>query len=201
MRQTKIICTIGPATSSFPMLEKLAAVGMDVVRLNMSHGDHESAAEVIKAIKTLNRKVPYPIAVLLDTQGPEIRTGDLADELELKNGSIISISVRDSVDVESSSFHIHYDELIDTVNVGDRITVDNGIINLEVMEKQEDGIMNCRVIDGGILKSKRHVNLPGIRVNLPAITKKDRADILFGLEQHVDFIALSFLNRLRRVLI
>ncbi len=194
MRQTKIICTIGPATSSFPMLEKLAAAGMDVVRLNMSHGDHESAAEVIKAIKTLNRKVPYPIAVLLDTQGPEIRTGDLADELELKNGSIISISVRDSVDVESSSFHIHYDELIDTVNVGDRITVDNGIINLEVMEKQEDGIMNCRVIDGGILKSKRHVNLPGIRVNLPAITKKDRADILFGLEQHVDFIALSFVR-------
>ncbi|OUU02500.1 MAG: pyruvate kinase [Flammeovirgaceae bacterium TMED32] len=194
MRQTKIICTIGPATSNYPMLEKLAAAGMDVVRLNMSHGDHESAAEVIKAIKTLNRKVPYPIAVLLDTQGPEIRTGDLANELELKNGSIISISVRDSVDVESSSFHIHYDELIDTVNVGDRITVDNGIINLEVMEKQDDGIMRCRVIDGGILKSKRHVNLPGIRVNLPAITKKDRADILFGLAQHVDFIALSFVR-------
>lgn len=194
MRKTKIICTIGPATDSYPMLEKMAAAGMDIVRLNMSHGTHESAAQVIKSIKTLNRKANYPVAILMDTQGPEIRTGDLADELELRNGSIINISVRDSVDVEESSFHIHYDDLIDTVNVGDRITVDNGIINLQVLEKHEDGIMKCQVIDGGILKSKRHVNLPGIRVNLPAITKKDRADILFAMEQHVDFIALSFVR-------
>ncbi len=194
MRKTKIICTIGPATDSYPMLEKLAHAGMDIVRLNMSHGDHESAAQVIKSIRTLNRKLKSPVAVLLDTQGPEIRTGDIADELELKNGSRITISVRDNVDVEASSIHINYDDLIDTVDVGDRITVDNGIINLEVLNKNESGTMDCKVIDGGILKSKRHVNLPGIRVNLPAITKKDRADILFGLEQQVDFIALSFVR-------
>ena len=194
MRKTKIICTIGPATASYPMLEKLADAGMDVVRLNMSHGDHESAAAVIKSIKTLNKKIPYPVAILMDTQGPEIRTGDLVNDLELRNGSEISITVRDSVDVERSSIHIHYDDLIETVNVGDRITVDNGIINLQVLEKQSDGIMRCRVIDGGILKSKRHVNLPGIRVNLPAITKKDKEDILFALEQQVDFIALSFVR-------
>ena len=194
MRKTKIICTIGPATASFPVLEKLANAGMDIVRLNMSHGDHESAARVIKSIRTLNRKLNSPVAILLDTQGPEIRTGDIADELELKNGSKITISVRDNVDVEASSIHINYDELIDTVDVGDRITVDNGIINLEVLNKNETGTMDCKVIDGGILKSKRHVNLPGIRVNLPAITKKDRADILFSLEQQVDFIALSFVR-------
>tara|TARA_R110002072_G_scaffold7773_5_gene41541 strand:- start:19621 stop:21021 length:1401 start_codon:yes stop_codon:yes gene_type:complete len=194
MRKTKIICTIGPASDSFEMLEKLAIAGMDVVRLNMSHGDHEAAGRVIRSIKTLNRKLVHPIAILLDTQGPEIRTGDLANELELKNGSVITISVRDNVDVEASSFHIHYDDLIDTVTVGDRITVDNGIINLEVLAKNEDGTMDCKVIDGGVLKSKRHVNLPGIRVNLPAITKKDHADILFGLEQGVDFIALSFVR-------
>ncbi len=194
MRKTKIICTIGPATDSYPMLEKLAHAGMDIVRLNMSQGDHESAAQVIKSIRTLNRKLKSPVAVLLDTQGPEIRTGDIADELELKNGSRITISVRDNVDVEASSIHINYDDLIDTVDVGDRITVDNGIINLEVLNKNESGTMDCKVIDGGILKSKRHVNLPGIRVNLPAITKKDRADILFGLEQQVDFIALSFVR-------
>lgn len=199
MRKTKIICTIGPATSSFPMLEKMANAGMDVVRLNMSHGDHASAAKVIKSIKTLNRKIDYPIAILLDTQGPEIRTGDLADELELRNGSVITITVRDTKDVEASSFHIHYDDLIETVSVGDRITVDNGIINLEVLEKGDDGMMKCKVIDGGILKSKRHVNLPGIRVNLPAITKKDRADILFGMEQQVDFIALSFVREAKDV--
>ncbi|MFB0971176.1 MAG: pyruvate kinase, partial [Pseudomonadales bacterium] len=168
MRKTKIICTIGPVSDDYAMLEKLAAAGMDIVRLNMSHGDHESAAKVIKSIQTLNRKNTHPVAVLLDTQGPEIRTGDLANELELKNGSVISISVRDNVDVERSSIHIHYDDLIETVTVGDRITVDNGIINLEVLEKKEDGTMTVKVIDGGILKSKRHVNLPGIRVNLPA---------------------------------
>jgi pyruvate kinase len=194
MRKTKIICTIGPATDSYPMLERMAAAGMDIVRLNMSHGTHESSARVIKSIRTLNRKNPSPIAVLLDTQGPEIRTGDLADDLELKNGSRITISVRDGIDVEKSSFHINYDDLLDTVDVGDRITVDNGIINLEVLAKNSDGTMDCKVIDGGILKSKRHVNLPGIRVNLPAITKKDRADILFGIEQQVDFIALSFVR-------
>ena len=181
------------------MLEKLANAGMDIIRLNMSHGDHESAARVIKSIRTLNRKLNSPVAVLLDTQGPEIRTGDIAKELELKNGSKITISVRDSVDVEASSIHINYDELINAVDVGDRITVDNGIINLEVLNKNENGTMDCEVIDGGILKSKRHVNLPGIRVNLPAITKKDRADILFGLEQQVDFIALSFVREAKDV--
>lgn len=194
MRKTKIICTIGPATQSYPMLEKLAHAGMDIVRLNMSHGSHEAAAQVIKSIRTLNRKVASPIAVLLDTQGPEIRTGDLSTDLELRNGSRITISVRDSTSVEESSIHINYDDLMDTVDVGDRITVDNGIINLEVLAKNENGTMDCKVIDGGILKSKRHVNLPGIRVNLPAITKKDRADILFGIEQQVDFIALSFVR-------
>jgi pyruvate kinase len=194
MRKTKIICTIGPATSSYPMLERMVAAGMDIVRLNMSHGDHESSARVIKSIKTLNRKVPYPVAILLDTQGPEIRTGDLAKELELKNGSEITISVRDNTDVEASSFHIHYADLIDTVSVGDRITVDNGIINLQVLEKHDTGTMKCRVIDGGILKSKRHVNLPGIRVNLPAITRKDQADILFAIDAGIDFIALSFVR-------
>lgn len=194
IRKTKIICTIGPATGSFPMLEKLAQAGMDIVRLNMSHGDHESAAKVIKSIKTLNRKIHHPVAVLVDTQGPEIRTGDLASDLELRNGSVITISVRDSTSVEESSFHIHYDDLIETVEVGDRITVDNGIINLEVLEKGSMGLMKCKVIDGGVLKSKRHVNLPGIRVNLPAITKKDREDILFALDQGADFIALSFVR-------
>lgn len=194
IRKTKIICTIGPATGSFPMLEKLAQAGMDIVRLNMSHGDHEFAAKVIKSIKTLNRKIHHPVAVLVDTQGPEIRTGDLASDLELRNGSVITISVRDSTSVEESSFHIHYDDLIETVEVGDRITVDNGIINLEVLEKGSMGLMKCKVIDGGVLKSKRHVNLPGIRVNLPAITKKDREDILFAMDLGADFIALSFVR-------
>ncbi|MCA9473452.1 MAG: pyruvate kinase [Nitrospirales bacterium] len=192
--KTRIICTIGPATESYEMLRQMYEAGMNIVRLNMSHGDHASHARVIKSIKTLNKKVPFPIPILLDTQGPEIRTGDLANDLNLQQGAIVSVSARGPEHVEESSIHINYADLIDTVNVGDKVTVDNGLINLEVLEKQ-DRMMQCRVLDGGILKSKRHVNLPGIRVNLPAITAKDEKDILFGLAADVDFIALSFVRQ------
>jgi pyruvate kinase len=193
MRKTKIICTIGPATSSYDQLERLYHAGMNVVRLNMSHGDHESHARIIKAIRTLNRKVKYTVPVMLDTQGPEIRTGHLSADLNLREGEEITIVVRGSGDVEESSIQIDYADIIDAVNPGDKITVDNGLINLEVLSKQER-VMRCRVIDGGFLKSKRHVNLPGVRVNLPAITEKDRHDIRFGIEQEVDYIALSFVR-------
>jgi pyruvate kinase len=198
-RKTKIICTIGPATSSYDMLEKLYHAGMNVVRLNMSHGDHESHKNVIKAIKTLNRKVGYTIPVLLDTQGPEIRTGHRAVDLNLKQGEEITVVVRGADDVEESSIHIDYEDLIETVRIGDKITVDNGLINLQVLSK-EHFTMRCRVVDGGLLKGKRHVNLPGVRVNLPAITDKDREDILFGMEQEVDFIALSFVRSVDDIL-
>ena len=194
MRQTKIICTIGPATESIDMLEKLADAGMNVARLNMSHGDHSSHAKIIQSIHQLNATRNHPIAILLDTQGPEIRTGDMVDELHLNEGDIISIVARGAEDVESSSIHINYEDLIHDVDMGDIITVDNGLINLEVLNKQER-VLQVKVIDGGLLKSKRHVNLPGIRVNLPAITDKDRRDIAFGMEQGVNFIALSFVRQ------
>jgi pyruvate kinase len=129
----------------------------------------------------------------MDTQGPEIRTGDIKQELNLKKNDVISIVARGEEDVESTSISVNYEDLINDVTIGDMITVDNGLINLEVLSK-EDRIMQCKVIDGGILKSKRHVNLPGIRVNLPAITEKDKRDILFSIEQEVDFIALSFVR-------
>ena len=193
MRKTKIICTIGPVTESIEMLEKLAAAGMNIARLNMSHGSHESHSQIIQSIKTLNKRLDHPVAILLDTQGPEIRTGDMADDLHLNEGDTISIVARGAENVEESSIHINYDDLINDVDVGDTITVDNGLINLEVLEKH-DRMMQVKVIDGGLLKSKRHVNLPGIRVNLPAITEKDRRDIEFGMSQGVDFIALSFVR-------
>lgn len=193
MQKTRIICTIGPATASYEMLRKMYDAGMNIVRLNMSHGTHESHAQVIKYVKTLNKKVEFPIPILLDTQGPEIRTGDLATDLNIQQGTIVSISARGPLDVEESSIHINYADLVEAVNVGDKITVDNGLINFEVLEKK-GRLMQCRVLDGGVLKSKRHVNLPGIRVNLPAITQKDEKDIAFGLAADVDFIALSFVR-------
>ncbi len=193
MQKTRIICTIGPATESYEMLRKMYEAGMNIVRLNMSHGDQDSHAKVIQHIKTLNKQVKFPIPILLDTQGPSIRTGNLSNELDLKQGAIVSVTTRGPMDVEESSIHIDYADLLEAVNVGDKITVDNGLINFEVLEKEERR-MRCRVLDGGLLKSKRHVNLPGIRVNLPAITPKDTKDILFGLERDVDFIALSFVR-------
>lgn len=175
------------------MLEQLARAGMNIARLNMSHGDHTSCAKIIQAIKELNKKVSHPVAVLLDTQGPEIRTGDIHNELNLQKGDLISVVARGDEDVESSSIQINYEDLINDVQIGDKITVDNGLINLEVLDKEER-VMRCKVIDGGVLKSKRHVNLPGIRVNLPAITEKDKRDIQFATEQDIDFIALSFVR-------
>ncbi len=196
-RRTKIICTIGPATASYPKLEKLYAAGMNLVRLNMSHADHTGAAKIINWIKTLNRKVQYPIPILLDTQGPEIRTGEIDQPIELKPGQVVTVSVR-SDDVENTSIHVDYSELVDVLKVGNRLTVDNGLINFEVLDKKRHQLI-CKVIDGGTLGSKRHVNLPGVRINLPSITAKDRKDIEFGLEHDVDFIALSFVRSAKDV--
>ncbi|MES2624835.1 MAG: pyruvate kinase [Pseudomonadota bacterium] len=199
MRKTKIICTLGPATSTYEMIEKMHETGMNIIRLNMSHATQAWALRMIEHVVELNKHSTFPVGILLDTQGPEIRTGVRESDLDLKAGDEISITVRDGVSVEESSIRIHYEELLDTVNVGDKITVDNGLINLEVLEKNNN-LMRCKVLDGGKLGSKKHVNLPGIRVNLPAITQKDREDILFGLEHELDYIALSFVREADDVL-
>jgi pyruvate kinase len=192
VRRTKIICTIGPATASYEQLEALALAGMNVVRLNMSHADHAEAQKIIGWIRTLNRKLNRPVAILLDTQGPEIRTGEINEPMDLETGDVVTVSVRPG-DVETTSIHVNYQELVDVLEVGNRLTVDNGLINFEVLEKQGDQLV-CKVLDGGTLGSRRHVNLPGVRINLPAITQKDRRDIQFGLDNDVDFVALSFVR-------
>jgi len=193
MRKTKIICTIGPASDAPEMLGRLQAAGMNVARLNLSHGDHDSHARVISALRGINREAANPVAILLDTQGPEIRTGDLAHDLNLHDGDEITVVPLGEADVETTSIQVNYADLVTDVAVGDKITLDNGLINLEVLSKGKRS-MRCRVTDGGVLKSKRHVNLPGIRVNLPGITEKDKRDIVFAREQGVDFIALSFVR-------
>ena len=192
-RRTKIICTIGPATASFDGLKALLEAGMNVVRINMSHSDHANAAKIINWIKTLNRQVDYPVPILLDTQGPEIRTGVLENPMELSPGDVVTLSVRDGDLIEQRSIHVNYTELVDVVEVGRIITVDNGLMNFKVLQKK-DHQLTCEVIDGGTLGSRKHVNLPGVRVNLPAITAKDREDITFGMKNDVDFIALSFVR-------
>ncbi|MEX0999973.1 MAG: pyruvate kinase [Thermodesulfobacteriota bacterium] len=198
LRKTKIICTIGPSTSSYEMLMKMYIAGMNVVRLNMSHGTHDAHEKVIRSIKNVNQKIKDSIPIIMDLEGPEIRTGTLKHDLQLKEGDIITVSVGNE-DVETSSFSINYEDLINTLNEGDNITVDSGLINLTILKKNR-GTMECRVIDGGMLKSQSHVNLPGIRINLPSITEHDKKHVLFGMEQEVDFIALSFVREAKDVL-
>ena len=198
-RRTKIICTVGPATSDYPMLERMYRAGMDVVRLNMSHSNHEDALRVITWIKTLNRKVKYPVPLLLDTMGPEIRTGQLDAPMRLEPGEEVLLTAEPASDGADASgrlaneIHVNYPELPEAVAVGNSVTLDNGLINLEVLQKSARGL-RCRVVDGGSLGSRKHINLPGVHVNLPAIAGKDREDILFGMAQDLDFLALSFVR-------
>ena len=193
IKRTKIICTIGPATESYSMLMKLYKSGMNIARLNMSQSDHKSAKKIIDRINKINKKVSNPIGILLDTQGPEIRTGDTSSVVHLEPGEKVSFTIRDEVDVETTSIRVHYDELINSVKKGSLITLDNGLLNFKVLAKTKNEL-ECIVLDGGKLGSKRHVNLPGIRINLPSVTEKDKKDILFGLKENVDFIALSFVR-------
>src|SRR5688572_13261873 len=197
-RHTKIICTLGPASQEYGTIRDLATAGMNVARLNMSHGSHASHAEAIHKIKALNRRLNHPLAVLLDLQGPEIRTGDVSSSIELRPGELLALNVRGTADAALKTIHVNYD-LVDDVQVGDRVTVDNGLINLEVLERRELGLY-CRVLDGGTLGSRRHVNLPGVHVNLPSVTPKDRDDIAFGIKHQVDFIAPSFVRAAADVL-
>jgi len=193
IRKTKIICTIGPATAELEKIQALVKAGMNIARLNMSHGDHKFHGSIIKKIKTINKSLKYPVAILLDTQGPEIRTGDVDSELDLKVGEIFKIHIIPGLESEAKSVFVNYSDIVNDLKEGDKVTVDNGLINLVVLEKKEKELV-CRVLDGGKLGSRKHINLPGIRVNIPSITSKDTKDILFGLENDIDFVALSFVR-------
>jgi pyruvate kinase len=192
-RHTKIICTIGPACDTTVTLKRMAAAGMNIARLNFSHGDHESHLMAVRRIKSLNQKLNHPVSLLADLQGPEIRTGELSHAVELKVGETFSLSISPVSDPEERSVHVDYQSLVKDLKKGDKVTVDNGLINLQVLEVNENRLL-CRVIDGGKLGSRKHINLPGIRVNLPSITDKDRRDIEFAIKQELDFIALSFVR-------
>jgi pyruvate kinase len=198
-RLTKIICTLGPASGSSEMIERLAKAGMNVARLNMSHGDQDSHLLSIRRIRSLNRELNHPVSLMLDLQGPEIRTGIRQGSLQLDPGEEFWITVSPQENTEEKSIHIDYRDMVNQLKVRDRITVDNGLINLQVLEIR-DQRLRCKVLDGGTLGSRKHINLPGIRVNLPSITEKDRSDILFGVKHDIDFIALSFVRNAEAVL-
>jgi pyruvate kinase len=206
MRKTKIICTLGPATEKTETLRQMINAGADVFRLNMSHADHAWVRDVVPRIRDLAKELRRSIAILLDTQGPAIRTGDLAMDLELKAGDILEFTVRGAKSEEANSVEVNYDELIDDIAVGNIVLVDSGVIQLVVVDKGENRI-RCKVLTAGTLGSRRHINLPGVHVNLPPLTEKDLRDIDLAVELEADFVALSFarqksdIEELRRVLL
>ncbi len=205
LRKTKIIATLGPASTSPEMVRTLIETGANIFRLNMSHATHDWVRQIAKTIREVSADLGTNTGILLDTQGPAIRTGDIDAKLDLKVGDILEFTVRGARSEENYSVDVNYDGLINDINVGDTVLVDNGVIHLKVLAK-EDARMRCEVLTKGVLGSRRHINLPGVKVNLPPLTEKDLADIKLGVEIGVDFVALSFCREaadiieLRRVL-
>ncbi len=175
------------------MISKLIASGVNVFRLNMSHADHEIVRNLVPAIRHAARQASRPVGILMDTQGPAIRTGDLKSKLSLKPGDVFVFTVRGAISNEEHSVDVNYDDLVNDINVGDTVLVDNGVIHMRVLGKELNQL-RCKVLTPGTLGSRRHINLPGVKVNLPAMTEKDQEDVALGLELGVDFIALSFVR-------
>jgi pyruvate kinase len=200
MRRTKIVCTIGPATSSEERLEQLMRAGMNVARLNFSHGTHRDHALVIERIRSLSARLGCPVAILQDLQGPKIRVGALQDgqPVTLVDGAEITITTRDIVGA-AEVIPTTYRPLPQDVKVGDRILLDDGLLELRVLGMNETDVQ-CQVVHGGLLKEHKGINLPGVAVSAPALTEKDRDDLAFGVLHAVDYIALSFVRKPEDVL-
>jgi len=199
MRKTKIVCTIGPASESPEILKQLILAGMNVARLNFSHGTHPEHEARIDNIRAVAKELGKNVAIMLDTQGPEIRTGVLKDsQITLNIGDVITITP-DKIEGTQERISVTYENIAKDVSVGSTVLIDDGIIELRVEEIQGRDIV-CRVIDGGVLKNRKGVNLPKVNVNLPSITEKDIEDITFGIRKKVDMIAASFVRKAADVL-
>lgn len=199
LRKTKIVCTIGPASESVNTLKELIANGMNVARLNFSHGSFEEHGNRIKNIRQAARELGQTVAILLDTKGPEIRTGELKEpSVELVAGEQIVLTTEQLLG-DKHRISISYEGLPEDVHPGSSILIDDGLIGLRV-DKISGKEITCTILNGGTLKSRKGVNVPGVKINLPGITEKDAADIRFGIEQGVDFIAASFVRKPQDVL-
>ena len=201
LRRTKMVCTIGPASEDLETLKKIMKNGMDVARLNFSHGDYEEHRQRIKSIRQAASEVGKVVSILLDTQGPEIRTKTFKDgEAMLERNAIVYITMKD-IEGTAERFTVTYQGLINDVEIGTLISLDDGLIQLEVLEiDKEAEEIKTKVINSGMIKNKKGVNVPNVHVNLPSLTDKDVNDILFGIEQDVDFIAASFVRERTDVL-
>ena len=200
-KRAKIVATIGPASQSLQTLRELILAGVDVVRVNMSHGEQSQHAETIQTARAVAAELNRPLAVLLDLCGPKIRTGQLKDHrpIALRAAQQVLITTRPiigEVNEEVALISTGYAHLPQDVKVGDRILIADGLIELRV-EQTEPTDIHCRVVNGGLLGEHKGINLPGVKLSAPSLTEKDRADLNFGLQQKVDYVALSFVRSAR----
>jgi pyruvate kinase len=190
--RTKIVCTLGPATASREAIAGLLDAGMNVARINFSHGTHEQHARTVALVRELSRERSVPVALLGDLQGPRIRVGELAEPRVVAPGADL-VLVHES-DARGDELPVTYDDLADDVHAGDRILVDDGLIELVTLDVEGPRV-HARVVHGGEIRSHKGLNLPGVNVSAPSITEKDRADVAFAIAQGLDYLALSFVRR------
>ncbi len=199
MRKTKIICTIGPASESEEILEKMCKAGMDVARLNFSHGTHDEMKKKIDAIKNVREKLNAPIPILLDTKGPEYRVGTFEnDKVELQEGQIFTLTT-EPIEGNKERVSVSYRNLPHELEKNDRILVNDGLIELRVEEIEGEEI-RCRVIEGGILSNRKSMNFPGKLMQHEFLSEKDKEDLLFGIQNEIDFVAASFVSNKENIL-
>ena len=195
--KTKIIFTIGPATQDEATLEKMIKAGVDICRINMAHADHDWSREIIQRVRKVCDQVGRHIAIMMDVKGPEIRTGDVPETFELVKDELFEFTYGQGIgstgDDGVRRVDVNYPGFAHDMNEGDTVLVDSGLIRLKVI-KITDTTVRCKVLIPGPMGNRRHINLPGVRVNLPALTKKDQSDVDVGIEQAIEFFALSFVR-------
>ena len=194
MRKTKIICTLGPATEKPETIRQLIEHGADIFRLNMSHAKADWVRMIVPRIRELADELGRPVGILMDTQGPAIRTGPVKTPLKLNKGDTLEFTVNGAKPSKEKSVSVNYDNFASDVSVGDAILVDNGLIKLKIVEKNKSRVL-CKVLTPATLGSRRHINLPGVHVSLPPLTRKDISDVRLGAQVGVDFVGLSFVRK------
>ena len=199
MRKTKIVCTLGPSTDDEAVLKQMMIEGMNVARCNFSHGNYDDHKKRMDVVKKLRKEVGKPVAILLDTKGPEVRVKDFKEgKVTLEEGQLFTLTAED-VEGTKDIVSVTYNRLYEDLEVGMRVLIDDGLIEMKVEEVDKTNIV-CRVINGGTVSNHKGVNVPDVDLSMPYISDKDRADILFGIEQDIDFIAASFVQKKEDIL-
>jgi len=199
MRKTKIVCTLGPATNDKEIIKKVVEEGMDVARMNFSHGDHAEHKQRMDLVKAAEKETGKTVGIMLDTKGPEIRTGEMKDDRIQLEAETELVITQEDVEGTAEMISVSYKDLAQDMEIGNKILIDDGLIELEVTAIDGEDVIT-RVVNGGELGSRKGVNLPGVKVSLPALTEKDISDIRFGVEQGIHFIAASFVRKANDVI-